>query len=257
MFQVLTMSVAMIVALIALNAFLGGVAGVDSGGSEKVFEAIIIIVLLYIVMIALFGSNMSSLGVPFLEVLGQYQGISDLFHRNLPLFILECAGLISLVFIINLVSQFVPSTLGGSGLSGQILRSVVLVALGLTVNHYVLGIVSDMPLFQWALTILECFISSAALLVTPAMVLGKLLGVSSESGLVSFLIEELPKTKVGAAMSSAATNSLLLVCVVMLFESQFGNLQSMLLGVPLLINAIGPIVIMLIAYRLMIKSLFK
>ena len=93
-------------------------------------------------------------------------------------------------------------------------------------------------------------------MVVPAQIVGRLAGISPESGFVSFLVDKLPETKLGKALSSAATNSLIMVFVIMVFESQFGPLSSMLAAAPTVIYTIGIILIMLIGYRIIIKSFF-
>lgn len=257
MVQALIMSVTMVVLVLALNAFFGRVAGVDSAeGASKVLEAAIIVFILYIVIVALFGSNLDSVGVPFLHVIEKGMGLSQFFNSDLGGFALECAKLISLVFVITLCSQYLPSGFGGDGLSGQLLRSIVLVMIGVVINHYVLTAAQDAPLFEWAVVALQCLLSGAALMVVPAQIVGRLAGISPESGFVSFLVDKLPETKLGKALSSAATNSLIMVFVIMVFESQFGPLSSMLAAAPTVIYTIGIILIMLIGYRIIIKSFF-
>ena len=119
------------------------------------------------------------------------------------------------------------------------------------------GPVQGTPVFEWALTALQCFLSGAALLITPAMVIGRMIGVSSDSGIVSFLVEKLPETGVGKALSSAATNSLLLVFVIMMCESQFGPLASYISLAPTLVNLLAPLILMLGAYRILFKTMLK
>lgn len=254
----LTTSIVMVVAVVAINAIIGRALGVDSAeGSSKVFEAVLIIFILYLVLVSLFGSNLEAAGVPFLHELERYSGLSEFFSQDPGGFVIECAKLISLVFVINLVSQLVPSSLGGEGLGGQALRSFVLVLAGLFVNHYVLVAVQGTPAFEWALTALQCFLSGAALLITPAMVIGRMIGVSPDSGIVSFLVEKLPETGVGKALSSAATNSLLLVFVIMMCESQFGPLASYISLTPTLVNLLAPLILMFGAYRILFKTMLK
>ena len=258
MLQALITSVFAIIVVFGFNAFIGRVTGVDSEEqAAKMGEAVMVVFVLYLVLTALFGSNIQAVGVPFVDKLEQYPGLLSFFQADLGGFVIECASLISLVFVINLVSQFIPSSFGGGTFAGQAVRSIALVMIGLGVNHYLLEAVSGVPLFQWALTVLQCFLSGAAILITPAMVIGKMLGVSSDSGIVSFLVKKLPETKLGKALSSAATNSLLIVFVIMLIESQFGGISGMVAGLPAIINMVAVIGMMLIGYRILFKSMFK
>ncbi len=49
--------------------------------------------------------------------------------------------------------------------------------------------------FQWAVTALQCFLSGTALVMTPAMLLGNLLGLNPNSEWVSFLIKSFRKPR--------------------------------------------------------------
>lgn len=111
--------------------------------------------------------------------------------------------------------------------------------------------------FSWVLTALQCFLSGTALAMTPAMLIGNLLQLDPQNGVVSFLVKKLPQTKIGKAMSTAATNSIILIFVIMIFESQFGSVGDLMSQVPVLISLFAPLLIMIIGIRLMIKSVTK
>ena len=146
---------------------------------------------------------------------------------------------------------------GGAGITGKIIRSIVLVLVGVIANNYFLAIMKKSVFFSWALTALQCFLSGTALAMTPAMLIGNLLQLDPQSSVVSFLVKKLPQTKIGKAMSTAATNSIVLVFVIMIFESQYGSIGDFMSQVPALISLFAPLFIMLIGIRLMIKSVTK
>ncbi len=58
-------------------------------------------------------------------------------------------------------------------------------------------------------------------------------------------------------MSTATTNSLLFLSVVMIFESQYGSIASLIQLLPALIKLLGPFVIILAGIRALIKSTTK
>lgn len=95
------------------------------------------------------------------------------------------------------------------------------------------------------------------MVLTPAIIIGKILQLDPKSEVVSFLVKKLPQTKVGKSMSAATSNAILFVLVILIFESQFGNISDFISQVPMLISLVAPIFIMLIGIRLMIKSVTK
>lgn len=258
MVQVIILSGVLVILLLILNSFLNSICGLDSSGNHgKVLEGTLTIAILYLVIIALLGNQLMPDGIPFVDHLDKYSSLTFMFKDRPSIFILECTELITLTFIISLISGFIPSSFGGSGVTGKIIRSVVLVLVGVIANNYFLSIIKKTVFFSWALVALQCFLSGTALAMIPVVLIGNLLKLDPKSEIVSFLVKKLPQTKIGKAMSTAATNSIVLVFVIMIFESQYGSISTFVSQVPVLISLFAPIVIMIIGMKLMIKSVTK
>lgn len=256
MAQVIVLSVVLVISLLILNSFLNHICGVDSSGNYgKVLEGTVTIAVLYFVIISLLGNRLMPDGIPFIDQLDGTLSLTSMFKNRPFVFVLECAKLISLTFVISLVSSFISSNLGGTGITGTIIRNIVLVLVGIIANNYFLSIIKKTIFFSWALSALQCFFSGTALVITPAMVISNLLQLDPQSKMISFLVKELPQTKIGKAMSTAASNSIVLVFVIMIFESQYGSVGNFLFQVPTLISLFAPLVILIIGIRLIIKSI--
>ncbi len=254
--QLIVLSCVLILSLLILNAFLNSICGLGTAGEYgKILEGSLTIAILYLFIIELFGSGLELKGIPFVDILDSYKSLTEIFKNEFGVFVVECAELISLTFMISLISYVIPRSWGGAGFTGEIIRSIVVALLGLIANNYFLTLAQKTIFFSWAIIALQCFFSGTSLLLTPAMLLGKLLKLNPESGVVAFLVKKLPQTKIGKSISVATTNSLVLIFIIMIFESQFGSSISILQKVPVAISLFAPIVIMLIGIRLMIKSL--
>ena len=69
------MSVILVILLILLNSFLNYICGMDSSGNHgEVLEGTLTIVILYFVIISLFGNQLISVGIPFVD---QLEGVSQ------------------------------------------------------------------------------------------------------------------------------------------------------------------------------------
>lgn len=256
--QVIVFSAILVILLLILNSFLNYICGVNTSGNHgKVLEGALTIAILYFVIISLFGNHLISDGIPFIDQLDYYSSLSIMFREKPTVFVFECAELISLTFIISLISSYIPSGFGGNGITGTVIRGIVLVLIGVIVNNYIISLVKESALFSWALTAIQCFFSGTAMVLTPAIIIGKILQLDPKSEVVSFLVKKLPQTKVGKSMSAATSNAILFVLVILIFESQFGNISDFISQVPMLISLVAPIFIMLIGIRLMIKSVTK
>ena len=108
------------VLLLILNSFLNSVCGLDSSGNHgKVLEGTLTITILYLVIITLFGNQLMPDGIPFVDQLDDYSSLTFMFRVSPSIFILECAELISLTFVISLISSFIPRVLEVPGLQGK------------------------------------------------------------------------------------------------------------------------------------------
>lgn len=256
MMEALALSLSLVLALFLINSFLSKVGGGEAG-FENVMEGTLAIVFLYLVVISLAGRDNMVVGLPFIDRLSGNMSLTDFGRLEPGLFILECAELISLTFLISYLSQLVPSSFGGSGFTGKTIRNVVLVLLGVAVNHYFLTLMEQTPVYAWAITALQCFIAGTALTVTPAMFIGGLLHMSPQSKPVAFLVEKLPQTKAGKALSTAASNSLVLVFTMMAFESMFGGIASAADRLPAIISLFAPFVLIVLGIRLALRSVLR
>lgn len=258
MIQVIIYAVTLLLILLLLNSFLNHICGFDSSGNySKVIEGTLTIVFLYLLIIALSGQSIMLNGIPFADKLDQYCSILNMYKEDFSVFLLECVELISLTFIISFVSNLIPSTFGGTGFTGKIIKNIIVILLGLLVNNYLIGAMKETTILSLVVMALQCFLSGAAISVTPAMLIGKCLKMHQDSSVVTFLVEKLPQTKIGRALSTSATNSLILVFSIMLFESQFGSTSLLVNQFTDIILMFSPLVIMLIGIRLIIKSITK
>lgn len=251
-------SITLLVLLLLLNAFINSIFGFDKNGQYgKVLEGSFTIGFLYLIIIQLFGNNLSMIEVPFIDKIYNYGSFTEMFKNERGLFAIECAELISLTFVIYLISDIISDSWIGSTFTGKVIRSIIVVLIAMLANHYFLITLKKTIFFYWSAIAIQCFFSGVSLTLTPAMVLGKLLNIEPESEIVSFLIKKLPETKVGKAISTATTNSVLLVLVVLILESQFGSMTTIVKQTPQMISLFIPIGIMLVGIRLIIKSAAK
>lgn len=255
MTELIIMNGVLILTITIINAVMKNAFGVS--GYDKVMEGSITVIILYAVLLALFGDVLSIAGLPFVDQMDYYKTISRIFHEDIWLFIRECAELVSLTFVISFVSQAIPSGWSGTALTGKIIRSMIVVLIGVIINNYFYLMLQKTIFFSWAVNALQCFFLGTALLVTPAMILGNALHVTTNNALVTFLVQKLPQTKVGKAVSTSVTNSLVLIGVIMIFENQFGSLGGVLNEMPSIVYLIFGIGVLGFILRFMISMLMK
>lgn len=256
MATLLTTCVILLFVLLLFNGVIDAATGAGKVNFYGVIEGTITVVFLYWVIISCYGmGSVNYNGIPFMDKLETYGSISNMFHEGMPDFLLECTELISMTFLMALISRLVPAGFGGTGITRSLIRSVVIVLAGILFNQAVLSVAEKNEIFGWAVTALRCFLTGGALLITPAVLIGSLLHLNSNSAVVLYLLEQLPQTAIGRAFSTAVTNSLVLVFSIMLVESQFGSLLSIVSGASQLIALGGVFVLIALGIKLITRTL--
>ena len=196
-------------------------------------------------------------GIPFADQMDAYAGLREMFSQAPQVFAAECAELICLTFVMAYLSRLLPAGQGGSGLTGAVIGRMILILAGVIVNSLFMQAIAGTPLFRLAIIALQCFLSGAALLVTPAMIIGRILHLDPKNGFVAFLVKKLPGTGVGKALTTAVTNALIFVFAIMALERQYGSINQLVRQVPTLIAAFAPAVLMLCGIGIMIKAVTR
>ena len=249
---------AMVLSLVVIDGVLAYVTGEDNRGN-RILSGFFTILILYFVILAIMGtgseSGFVSDGIPFVAFMDKDTTLLSIMHNNFSLFITETAELITLLFLISFIEKILPTS--SSNISFMIISRTILVLVGILANCFLISFIYAFPTYRMILTIIQCILSGAALILTPIMMVGKVLGISSNITPLSFIIDELADTAVGRALVSAVTRTAILMIGLMFYESHFGPISGILNFGIQIVYMIGPIVIMCIGISIMVKSMFK
>lgn len=249
--------VVMILAVVTIDGITAYVTGEQNKGN-RIISSLITITLLYMVIVGMMGSSSSGFisdGIPFASVIDKKTALVDLMHNDLWTFVKETAELISLCFLISFIERVLP--VENSNISVMITSRIILVLAGIICNSMVVSLVYENEIYQWALTILQCLLSGTAIVLPPAAMIGRIVGLDSDNPIVSYILEQLQGSAFGQALSSSVSRAAVLIFGLMLIEKQFGTLYGMLNIGTQVISAFAPIVVICIGISIAIKSLFK
>lgn len=258
MLNLLVSLIVMVLILVALDALCAYILG-DTTKSNSIVSGFITIFFLYAALMAVIGTGTTnrfiSDGVPFVKYLNTDTTLISLFHTHLGLFVIETTELISLLFFISFIEKIIPTN--DVNVSMMIISRIILVFVGIILNCYLMSFIYKSVIYKWALISLECILSGGVLVITPIMIIGKLLGVNTNNPALSYAINELPDTEIGRAFSAALSRTAVLILGIMILESLSGPITGILsLGIELM-TAIGPLLICCLGLSIMIKSMFK
>ena len=231
----------------------------ETGQSNQIASGLYTVFFLYIIIVGIISSGaehgLISDGIPFVTIMGKDTTLISIMHDHLGLFVSETAELISLMFLISVVERIIP--VNNKNISIMIVSRLIIVLVGIIANSFIVSLVIANDIYQWGLTCLQCLISGTTIIVSPAMLIGKLLGVDPDNPIIKYVVKKLPETAIGKGMSAAVTRSAVLLVGTMVLESQSGPLYGILeVGLNLLI-AFLPIIVSIITLIIFTKSTFK
>ncbi len=258
------MIVTLVGAIVLLAALFGGLATIageqDKGGT--IISNCMTALFLYILVIAMFGVKGNGVfsggilqsGVPLIGDIDTYGSVGALVSNQPSKFALDFVELVTLTVIINWISQFFGSE---GGFAGMVVKKIIVVLVGTLLYGMFMEFVRENIFMKWAVYAVECLITGGAILITPAMLLSALTRQSQDSFAVRYAISQFPNTRIGRAVSSAITSSVMLIVVIVVLESQYGSIKNIFSGLIGSMGGIGTIVVMIMGIYFIISALKK
>ena len=225
----------MVLCLVVFDGAMAYVTG-EVNKCDRIISSFITIIILYSVIMGIMSSGAEngfiSDGIPFVSIMDKDTTLTSIMNEHLGVFVAETAELISLFFLISFIEKFLPKS--NYNISLMITSSLILVLVGIIINCFVVSFVCESQIYRWALTALQCVVSGVVLVITPAMLIGQLLGLNPNNTALAYAIDQLPHTAIGQAFTSALSRTAVLILGIMIFESQYGPLSGILsLGIQL------------------------
>lgn len=256
-----------VVFIIMITAIFGGFTAIYGEG-EKASEIIgycITAIIFYAIVMALiesgqWGNSGIIANVPFVEQLDSYGKLTTYLLNEPGKFALDFARLVTLTVLINWISNWLPVGSGG-GFAGKILVKVIFVLVAFIAYILLITYIQNMTLFKWAVYCVECIITGGSIVYTPAMVVAYITGIKQGNPAMVYVLSQFPKTSLGRAISAGTTASISFLIYLALVETQVGSIRGALENGKMILNYIGPSIVLVIAIYCMIrwciKSLFK
>lgn len=259
MLQMLLTLCLMTVALVSIYAGIEWIGG-NPQSSKSLVNGCITVVFLYLLIVSMYTTNYNAgafhEGIPFLNEIERYGSLTAVFRENKLLFSFQMAELVVLVFAIKLISKIMTLNVG-KGVSGLLISRLILVMTGILLNGFLMQAVKDHEVYKWGVHCLYCIISGGSVIITPFMIVGRIMGLDSDNKLVAYIVNELPKTELGKAMSTSVSSSVIFLFYVAALEKQYGTVKQMLRGGIVLLNTAAPLIIMVLGIGMLIKIILK
>lgn len=231
-------------------------------GEEKKGNIIVINCLtssiLYIVILELFNSDFFAGGVfesglPLVNNVEKVGSVRQYFVNSPALFALDFVELVSLTLMINWVSNMF--SFENAGFVGKITSRIAIVFGGIIAYGFFMDFVKDNVVIKWCVYCVECLITGGSILYTPLLMLSFVTGLKKDNLILTYIIKQFPTTSIGKAISTAVTSSVMFLVLIIILETQYGSICTILQGTLDSIESWGAIFVMIMGIYFVVNSI--
>lgn len=248
-----------ILTLAAIFSVLCMVTGEENKGNQ-ILVSCITAAILFMMIIALFQTSDNSprvftSGIPFIEDAHKAGSIKDFMAHSSGKFALDFVELVTIMLLINWVSNIYKAA--DAGFAGKVLSRIIIVCMAVIAYGFCMDMIRENAMTKWAVYCVECMITGTGILYTPAFILACITGWKKDNPAIAYAVSQFPKTNLGKAISTAISTSIVFVAFLIILETQYGSIESIMNGVMDSMETIGACILMLMGIYFMVMSLKK
>lgn len=246
---------------LVLAGIWGGLCSVT--GDEDIGNTIMVNCLtafiLFVVLLSLFNIGGADNGIfktalPMIDGLQKYGNVSGFLKSSPGEFALGFVQLVAVSLLINYASNLF--NFGSSWVFGKITSRIAIVLIGLILYGIFWDMVSGNIAMKWCVYAVESLITVGSISYPAIMIASNITGLKTNNYVLMYVVNQLPKTSIGKAISAAITSSITFLALLAILESQYGTSINLLNGCLSILESSGSIIIMVMGIAIMLK-IFK
>lgn len=246
-----------IIILAILFGVLCNITGEEKKGTVIVVNCITAIVL-YALVLELFNGGLPTGGViksglPLVSNVEKAGSVRQYFANSPAPFALDFVELVSLTLMINWVSNIF--SFENAGFVGKVTSRIIIVLGGIIVYGFFMDFVRDNVVIKWCVYCVECIITGGAVLYTPILMLSFITGLKKDNMILTYIIKQFPSTSIGRAISTAITSSVMFLLLMIVLETQYGSVCSIMQGTVETMQTWGGVIVMIIGIYMIVNSI--
>lgn len=248
---------AFIIILAILFGVLCNITGEDKKGNAIVVNCITAMIL-YTLLLELFNvalptGGVFESGIPLIKNVEKAGSVRQYFVNSPALFALDFVELVSLTLMINWVSNMF--SFENAGFVGKITSRIAIVFGGIIAYGFFMDFVKDNVVIKWCVYCVECLITGGSILYTPLLMLSFVTGLKKDNLILTYIIKQFPTTSIGKAISTAVTSSVMFLVLIIILETQYGSICTILQGTLDSIKSWGAIFVMIMGIYFVVNSI--
>lgn len=252
----------LIIFILILIAIFGGlclVTGEENKGNQIIVSCMTALILFMMIVVLFQTSDISSgiftSGIPLIENVQKAGSIKDFMANSPGKFALDFVELVTIMLLINWVSNIYKAA--DAGFAGKVLSRIIIVCMAVIAYGFFMDMIRENAMTKWAVYCVECMITGTGILYTPAFILACITGWKKDNPAIAYAVSQFPKTNLGKAISTAISTSIVFVAFLIILETQYGSIESIMSGVMDSMETIGACILMLMGIYFMVMSLKK
>lgn len=231
----------------------------DNDKGNQILSNSITAFILYSMIVIIFGladtsRSILDLRIPFAAGINKYGTMKEYIANSVGMFALDFAQMVTLVLIINWVTNILKFE--NAGFAGKVSSKIVIVLMAILAYGFVMDLIEDNNILRWCVYCIECLITGGSIIYTPAMIIMTITGIKEGNYVNSYIISQFPKSSLGKAITTAITSSIVFVVFLFMLDMQYGGIYNIMNSTLESFGSIAAVIIILMGIYFIVKSNF-
>ena len=194
--------------LFILFGLLCNLTGDENKGMQIINNCVTAIVI-YSMIIVIFSAKNSEiikLNIPFWNGIVKYGTLKSYLKASAGGFALDFIQLVTLVLLINWVSNIM--SFDKAGFIGILTSKFIIVFIGILIYGFIMQFIEKNIFFKLAVYAIECIITGGSIVVTPLLIIKTITGTKQEAFVNAYILDSLKQSNIGKAITASISSSI-------------------------------------------------
>lgn len=249
----------MLIYTIVLGAIFGGLESITGDGQKggAIIANCMTAFIVYFAVILLFGIGVEGSifhsGLPLIADIDKYGSINELIHKYSGKFALDFVELVTLMVIIQWLSNLV--SFYSEGIVAKVTSQLIIILISCMVYGFLMDVARDNVVIKWLVYCVETIITGGSIIYTPVMLIAYITGFKEGNLAIAYFMKVFSGTALGKSISKALVSSFMLIMLILTLETQYGSIGMLFESLFSITESIGAVIIIIFGIYIMIKSL--
>lgn len=228
----------------------------DENKGMQIINNCVTAIVIYSMIIVIFSAKNSEiikLNIPFWNGIVKYGTLKSYLKASAGGFALDFIQLVTLVLLINWVSNIM--SFDKAGFIGILTSKFIIVFIGILIYGFIMQFIEKNIFFKLAVYAIECIITGGSIVVTPLLIIKTITGTKQEAFVNAYILDSLKQSNIGKAITASMSSSIVILVFMYAMNLQYGGVNNVLSDVMQSFSGIAGIIIVLMGIYFIVKSI--